>query len=473
MLHTTQRIRRTALFGEPLRNLPVVLTSLLIVMAAVDVLLVIQPSPVRTLRDDWQRWVKGAVDAPWATLVGAGAIIACVAVAAALLTVVVRGISESPYLWIASALVAGCCFWIGRMAVEVPVQMPTPWFAALCALLLVGGGAFFQGRSFITHAAGTFLASMPLMLVGVGYWRAQSGPVPAPPITPDTRTLLSLLAIATVGTPLVGVAARRLRALGGASGRGGHAADRMVELIERARTSERRAVHAERELQRVMRGGQTAPRLHDDDELVRPKSRNLGMWMVVALAAGGAAAAYMTVFRPLQMQLSAQRKLNHEQTQLHAAAIAKLRADFDRQRLQLQGEDPSDPAAAPGKGADASAAAHGGKAAAAKSADGDASKKKTLRAAEASPSASPRLEYPKPGAPAAEASPSANPRPEHAKPTSAEASPSAASPRPEHAKPAPAAKPAARSGRAGNPPSPEDRALQSNSDDPIEGLDGL
>src|SRR5262252_10005855 len=102
-MQTTQRIRPMGFAGESVRSLPVVLLSLFLAIAAVDVLLVTQPALVYSLRDDWQSWVDGSVVAPWATMVAATASVACVAVAAAVLTVVVRGIVDAPYLWLASA----------------------------------------------------------------------------------------------------------------------------------------------------------------------------------------------------------------------------------------------------------------------------------------------------------------------------------------------------------------------------------
>lgn len=348
----TERIRPVALAGESVRNLPVVLISLFIAIAGVDVLLVTQPAFVTSLRDGWQGWMQGGVVAPWATVVGAAASVACVAVAAAVLTVVVRGIVEQPYLWLASALVAGCSFVIVRMNVEVPLRVPTAVFACMSAVLLVGGGAFLQGRSVLFSITGVFLALVPLALLAIGYTQGQTISGVPYEIDHNARLLLGTLSIASAGTLVIAIAARRLRALGGSAALGTPSAEQVAELIERARAAELRAAEAEYRLQLTREPGR-APLLDDEYELLRSRGtglRRFGWWTLAVFAVSGAGYAFFAGYLPLQRQLASQQKFNHALTERHAAAIAKLRAEMDHEREVLQrsaqAQEPAPPAAA-------------------------------------------------------------------------------------------------------------------------------
>lgn len=351
-MRTTERIRPVALASESVRNLPVVLISLFIAVAGVDILLVTQPAFVSSLRDGWQGWMQGGVVAPWATVLGAAASVACVAVAAAVLTVVVRGIVEQPYLWLASALVAGCSFAIIRMNVEVPLRLPTPVFACMSAVLLVGGGAFVQGRSVMFSVTGIFLLAVPLALLAIGYTQGQTSSGAAYSLDQNARLLLGTLSIASAGTLVIAIAARKLRALGGSAALGTPSAEQLAELIERARAGELRAAEAEYRLH-LVRDEERAPQLDDDFELLRSRGaglRRFAWWTLAAFVVGGAAYAFFAGYLPLQHQLASQQKINHTLTERHAAAIAKLRAEVNSEReaarRTVQAEEPVPPAAA-------------------------------------------------------------------------------------------------------------------------------
>ena len=137
-------------------------------VAGVDALIVTQPEFVHSLREDWEQWVAAGISAPWATLLAASATVLCAALAASLVIVVVRGVTDAPYLTLAAALVVGCSFQISRMTLEIPLRMPVPLFALVSAVLLLGGGAFFQTRSRMLNLSGGFLTALPLALLGVG-----------------------------------------------------------------------------------------------------------------------------------------------------------------------------------------------------------------------------------------------------------------------------------------------------------------
>lgn len=425
-MRNTERIRRPA-FAEPLRNLPITLVALFIVMAAVDVLLVTQPALVRSLRDDWQSWVHGSISAPWATLVGAVATIGGLAIAAATLTLAVRGIVEAPYLWLASALVAGCCFSISSLPVDLPVRMPTPAFAGMSALLLFGGGAFFQSRATLFNMTGLFLTSTPLALLGVGYMRARTNAGAPYTVDHNAQIVLGLLLLASAGTILIAVAARRLRALGGGAALAAHTGEQLAELIERARSSEQRAAEAESQLEHALQRAGGAPRLLEDDEYPgRRRSRGWGRWLVISLLSIGAGAAYFTAYLPLERQLASQRKWNHEQSRKHGSELAALRADLQREREKFEAQL----AAAPQPAAPIKPEAKK-KAAAVESAEAKPAPAEKPAPASASPVEKPKKQ-------GAVVKPAAPPKPVKAA-----------------------------------PPSPLDRTLQSSSDDPLEGLDGM
>jgi hypothetical protein len=102
---------------EPLRMLAPVLGSLLLVMAAVDVLLAYQPSVLRPLRDGWQSWAGPRwIPASWAGLVATSIAVGCIAIAAAVLSSLIRGVQTVPYaqrwtalVFVATGAAAGYC----------------------------------------------------------------------------------------------------------------------------------------------------------------------------------------------------------------------------------------------------------------------------------------------------------------------------------------------------------------------------
>jgi hypothetical protein len=75
----------------------------------VDVLLAYQPSVLRPLRDGWQSWAgPGWIPASSASLMATSIAIACIAIAAAVLSSLIRGVQTLPYarLWTALVFVA-------------------------------------------------------------------------------------------------------------------------------------------------------------------------------------------------------------------------------------------------------------------------------------------------------------------------------------------------------------------------------
>jgi hypothetical protein len=386
------------------------------------------------------------------------------------LTVVVRGIVEQPYLWLASALVAGCCFVIIRINVEVPLRLPTPVFACMSAVLLVGGGAFLLGRSVLFNITGVFLAAVPLALLAIGYTQGQTSAGAAYSFDHNARMLLGTLSIASAGTLLIAIAARRLRALGGSAALDTPSPKQLAELIERARAGELRAAEAEYRLH-LVRDRDPVPQLDDEYELLRSRGsglRRFAWWTLAVCVVSGAAYAFFAGYRPLQQELASQQKINHTLTERHAAAIVKLRAEVasEREAAQraVQAQEPAQPAAAAAEvvpPANAPARSPGAAAPL-------ASPAQPVQPSERRPN-------PEPTPAAAAAAPHAP-----AKASSELRKPEAAARKAkpvEHQPAVPSAPAASKSQRAAEPtsqqPARQNRSPVPRSDDPLEGLDGM
>jgi hypothetical protein len=351
-MQTTERIRPVTWVADTARSLPIVLLSLFIVVAGVDALIVSQPIFIHSLRDDWAQWVAAGMSAPWATVLAATATVLCAALAASLVIVVVRGITDAPYLSLASALVVGCSFAISRMTLEIPLPMPVPLFASMSAILMLGGGALFQTRSLALNSFGGFLTSLPLALLGVGYARGRTSSGAPYQFDHDAQLLLGTLLIGSVGTLLIAVAARTLGALGGAAAMGVPSPRQVAKLLERVHAGEYRAAQAEYRLEYLMQHGTGTPRVDDEYEISRLRRSGwswLRAWTLLALVVGGGASAFFGTYLPLREELATQRKRNHELTQQHTAALATVRAELDQARTAAP------PTAAPGPAAPAPA----------------------------------------------------------------------------------------------------------------------
>jgi hypothetical protein len=315
---------------------------------------------------------------------------------------------------------------------------------------------------------GIFLAAVPLALLAIGYTQGQTSSGAAYSVDRNARLLLGTLSIASAGTLVIGIAARRLRALGGSAALGTPSAEQLAELLERARAGELRAAEAEYRLHLVR--DDRAPQLDDEYELLRSRGsglRRFARWTLALLAVGGAAFAFFAGYLPLQQQLASQQKINHTLTEKHATAIAKLRAEVDSEREALrrtvQAQEPAPPA-----GAAAAAAAPG--APPARSLGAAASPASPAQPVQQSvrPERRPKPE-PTPAAPRAQAKVSSEPR-------NLEAAARKTKPA-EHQSASPSAPAASKSQRAPGTTSQEpvrqNRNPVAKSDDPLEGLDGM
>ncbi len=325
-------------FIESLKGLPVMLVSLFVVVGAVDLLLVIQPSVLASLRGDWQSSMPSG--SGWATLLAASVIVGAIALAATTLTWFVRGVRAAPYLCLAPLWVGLCMLVIGRMQIELPLPLPTPAFVAICALVFVGSGVLFESRSQTNNAAGAALSALPILLLVLGYMLSSVR------FDGSAMLLLFVLAVAAAGAPVIAFAVRS----SGAKLSGGPSAaadedvsEQLVELLERARQSEERAVRAERLLQSEpeMRGMMAvAPRLApDEDELamMRPRvGQGRAGWIAAGVVAAIAIGSYVFGVAPVSAKLAEQEQLNAMLRQKHSDELATLRASADREKRSLE-----------------------------------------------------------------------------------------------------------------------------------------
>jgi len=336
----TERARPYPLYVEPLKSLPIVLISLFIVVAAVDALLALQPGLLQSLRAYWSTPPAGGTTS--SALTAASLIVGGVAFSATVLAGFIRGVRSAPYLCITPVWVCACMLAIARVQTPLPLPVPTSAFVAISALLFVGSGVLFESTSRLSNLIGTAASLLPLTLLSIGY--AFNADAQAS-FNGDSMLMLFVLALAGAGAPAIAVACRAngARVLGGQSTVPEAAGAQIVALLERARVSEERAARAELQLAAggaLQPHAANAPRLAlDDEELALTKPRGGSAWFGWAAAAVVLAltvAWYAFGYAPLRGELANAEQASATQAEEHAAALARLRADFERKRTDLE-----------------------------------------------------------------------------------------------------------------------------------------
>jgi hypothetical protein len=320
---------------EQLRSLPIVLISLFVVVAGVDVLLALAPGLLVTLREWWATPSSGASTS--SALAAATTIVGGVALAAVALAAFIRGVRSAPYLCITPVWVCACMLAIARVQTPLPLPVPTSAFVAISALLFVGSGVLFESTSRLSNLIGTAASILPLTLLSIGYAFNTSAQAS---FGGDSLLMLFVLALAAAGAPAIAVACRAngARVLGGPAA----AMDpvQIAELFERLRETEARAAHAERQLMASAPMMQTAaPRLAvGDDELALSRSNTSGSWMgwaaagVVFVIAG---AWYALGYAPLKGELET-AQVNAKQAEESATKLMVLQRDSQRKQQELE-----------------------------------------------------------------------------------------------------------------------------------------
>jgi hypothetical protein len=342
----TDRAPHTPFYLEQLRSLPVILVSLFVVVAGVDVLLALAPGLLVTLREWWATPSSGSTTS--SALAAATTIVGGVALAAVALAAFIRGVRSAPYLCITPVWVCACMLAIARVQTPLPLPVPTSAFVAISALLFVGSGVLFESTSRLSNLIGTAASILPLTLLSIGYafnTTAQAS------FGGDSLLMLFVLALAAAGAPAIAIACRAngARVLGGPAA----ALDpvQVAELLERLRETEERAAHAERQLMTsapVMAGA--APRLAlGDDELALARSSGGASWIGWAAAAVVfviAGAGYALGYAPLKSELET-AQANAKQAEDSATKLMVLQRDSQRKQHELEQRLATAAAAAP------------------------------------------------------------------------------------------------------------------------------
>ena len=334
----TERVRPVS-FSDSLKNLPILLGSLVVAVGLVDLLLVIQPGLLVSLRGSWQEALPPGSGV--STLVAASVITGAIALAAMTLTWFVRSVRSAPYLTLAPLWVGLCMLVIGRMTVALPIPLPTPAFVAICALLFVGSGVLFETRSPQNNAVGAGLSALPILLLVLGYLLSDVA------FDLSAMLLVLVLALAAVGAPVIAIACRANGAkLSGGLGRMQlDPGEQVVELLERARLAEDRATRAEQQLASspAWAGGVTAnaaPRIGDDDEFALSRRSGGGTrwlsWAVAGLAVAAIGGGYALAYAPLESEVEQLRVQTAKEAEALNFELTTLRAASAREKQALE-----------------------------------------------------------------------------------------------------------------------------------------
>lgn len=234
-------------------------------------------------------------------------VVGATVLAVAVLSAFARGVQSAPYMWLGPALVGFSSAVLTRMPVVLPLhELPSMWFAPPAGLLLLAGGALLQMRGWAAKTAGVLLLSLPLCVVAFGYAQA----LPAV-IDTNARLFLFILALTSVGVALLSQIGQSTGALQYAQ---------LAQAFEHARACEqqarlalRRAQIAEHHLQTAS-NAQTASHAGEEAEArafaesARPR---LGVWTAVVfglvVGLGAVAAAYVGIYAPLQKRIALQQ----------------------------------------------------------------------------------------------------------------------------------------------------------------------
>jgi hypothetical protein len=244
-----RQIKQFATRIDPMRAFPLALGSLVVVTIVVDILLAFQPAIISPLRDGFQHWVgAGTGLSSWPGLFAASVSVLSISVAAAILSKFIQGVKKAPYLWLAPLLVSACTLVINGLSAKLPWPVPTPLFAALSALLIVGGGEVFLIGATLRIISGLTLIFAPLALLGFGY--LQSKPVAG--FNADEQLLMVILVLASLGALAISVVSQRLlqdlSKHTATEQKSDYLRSQIIELLERCNTTEARALRAEQQL---------------------------------------------------------------------------------------------------------------------------------------------------------------------------------------------------------------------------------
>ena len=241
---------RSSTFDGPqlLRSLPVLLSSLLAVIGAVDLLLMLQPA----LLDRWSHAFRSAMSlrpvlSPVTHVLAATLAIACVVLSSAAAIFVARAVRAAPHVTIAPAWISLCMLSAARVEGPLPLPMSTPLFIALSAVLFIAASTLLRSGSRSGGLLGWGLLGAPLFLFALPYVSASG----ANPFGRDAWALASALALSASGAIGAAFVRGADEPRGPREVKGLEGVDMVEELfaqVERAERSEARAAELERKL---------------------------------------------------------------------------------------------------------------------------------------------------------------------------------------------------------------------------------
>ena len=352
---------------DPLRTVPIVLIALFIVLAAVDLLLALQPALLRSLRASWESFApSGRPGSPLPTLLAATGAISGIALSATLVAAFIRAVRRAPFTWLTPSLIGLWSVLISGVT-SLPLPISAVLFAGASALLLAGGGVLLQQRAPGRAWLGGLLLLMPLVLLVAAYAARGSG------FDRDAQLLIVsqiLICCALWGVALVTrsrldpvrsesaaefAAEERLAASGrrGDEARANGLEARLRDALINVASSEARALQAESRARGAEQRAQDAEQRAQDAELAAAepgllafdgdgpgarrarRSHGTVVWFSMLWLGAAASVGYFLLYTPMQKRLLAQQGLIRRATEQREREIAALQARFDQERGEL------------------------------------------------------------------------------------------------------------------------------------------
>jgi hypothetical protein len=234
-----------------LRILPALLSALLIVTAAVDIFMMVQPA----LLERWSEAFRKAFSlhpmvSPSTDVLASSLAVASVVFSSAAAIFVVRAVRAAPHLTLAPVWISVCLLSAARVERAMPLPTSTPLFLAVTAVLLIAASALLFTGSRVSTLLGWCLVAAPLVCFALPY-------VAAPGVNrfgADAWTFALALGLSASGA--IGCAYVRSRARGARDTEELDGVDVLDELfvqLERAERCEAHIVELERKLKEYER----------------------------------------------------------------------------------------------------------------------------------------------------------------------------------------------------------------------------
>ena len=348
----TENFRPVSVGAQTRGNSSLLIASALVAAGIAYVLLVLQPTLVKSIGGTWGSSASLQHGNSWILpAVAAGIVIAAASLAMLLLSAFVRGVQRAPYLWLAPVLVGFSTLVLARLHVELPFYgVPLELFALLSGLLLLGGGALVQIRGVACTLSGTLMVVLPSATFIAGHIVRAQG-LAAAYAHADTASglFLFVLVLTSAGVGIVGYVTRPatgssplLRAREWRQHR-----EQLAQALDRVRVTELQLAEVERraeiaeyslrvrdaQLGAGITGGQYRDDTADFVALARPSAKRWALPLsLVLVMVAGSMAAYVGLYRPLLHRLAMQQAFAADSAKNHAEELEALRKHFESER---------------------------------------------------------------------------------------------------------------------------------------------